>query len=285
MDEDTQTTVGNHKEIHHRFPGRLAHILRAWSGKGAIPIVFEKGVCHRCNQSTPSLRFCLEMYGGRFEQSHGWFVEETYLKLGILKSASEQHLYLSDTCPLKLQEQIDDLAQTMVDYKRVESSLFSEESTLKRGDREIPSDEWNEWKSLQRLVGKKKRAFHKEIENVARETLGFRKVGEGWISETLLLQIVRRILPDLEITHHHRPGWLEGLELDIYLPALRLGIEYQGLQHFYPIKPWGGAKALVELKKRDARKIRLCKDAGVRLITVHYSEPLTEEYIRSLLFN
>jgi hypothetical protein len=109
------------------------------------------------------------------------------------------------------------------------------------------------------------------------------KVGEAWVSESILSQIVSRLLPGEPLVRHHRPEWLEGLELDIWLPGRQVGIEYQGAQHFHAIDAWGGAKALADLRRRDARKARLCAAHGVVLITVDYAEPLTEEYVRHRL--
>ena len=73
------------------------------------------------------------------------------------------------------------------------------------------------------------------------------------------------------------------LELDVYVPGAELAFEYQGQQHFYAIEAWGGEEALSKVQERDARKARLCAEHGVTLITVDYTEPLTETYIRGLM--
>ena len=82
---------------------------------------------------------------------------------------------------------------------------------------------------------------------------------------------------------HHRPEWLNGLEFDIYIPDIKTAFEYQGIQHYRPVKAWGGEKAFEEVKHRDARKVLMCKQLGIRLIKVDYTEPLTENYIGALL--
>ena len=58
----------------------------------------------------------------------------------------------------------------------------------------------------------------------------------------------------MDIIKHHHHYFLRGLELDIYIKDLRVGIEYQGLQHYKPVKHWGGEGALKELKIRDRKK-------------------------------
>jgi hypothetical protein len=136
---------------------------------------------------------------------------------------------------------------------------------------------------LQRIASQKKRAFTTKIENIVRQEFGFRNVGEGWVSETLLFQIVKRILSDEKILRHYRPDWLEGLELDVFVPSLNLAFEYQGQQHFHPISLWGGSNGLQNLQERDKRKAKLCAKNGISLIAIDYTEPLTENYIRKTL--
>ena len=123
------------------------------------------------------------------------------------------------------------------------------------------------------------RVLSKKIENIVRQEFGFRKVGEGWTSETLLFQIVERIFDPSEVLRHYRPDWLAGLELDIYLPEIDLAFEYQGQQHFHPIEAWGGEQALKQLIARDERKASICAQRSIYLIAIDYSEPLTMDHI------
>ena len=127
---------------------------------------------------------------------------------------------------------------------------------------------------------KLQREFQNAIENLVREQFGYPKIGDAWVSETMLFHIVEEIYPDVEIIRHHRPNWLEGLELDIYIPSIKLAFEYQGLQHFQAVEHWGGKEKLEVQKEHDSRKKRICKEKGVRLICVNYDEELTNEYIR-----
>lgn len=69
--------------------------------------------------------------------------------------------------------------------------------------------------------------------------------------------------------------------MDIYIPDLQLGFEYQGIQHFKSVKHWGGEKQLAKQKEHDERKLRLCREIGVNLICINYDEPLNMEYIRA----
>ncbi|MBK8172840.1 MAG: hypothetical protein IPK60_21230 [Sandaracinaceae bacterium] len=64
---------------------------------------------------------------------------------------------------------------------------------------------------------------------------------------------------------------LEGLELDVWVPELRLGIEYQGEQHYEAIKHWGGGEGLAKRQSND-RKAGLCKQLGYTLIEFRFDE-------------
>lgn len=65
-----------------------------------------------------------------------------------------------------------------------------------------------------------------------------------------------------------RFDWLGQQSLDFYLPDKNIAIECQGVQHFKPLKAFGGESAFSDCVKRDIRKNRLCKENGVKLIYV-----------------
>lgn len=108
----------------------------------------------------------------------------------------------------------------------------------------------------------------REAENTVREEMGIPKVGEGWVSETELYYKLKSRFSNIEIIHHARPKWIGRQHLDIYIPSLKVAIEYQGLQHFKPIEYFGRDQAYQAQLKRDSRKKRKCKVNGVRLIYV-----------------
>ncbi len=60
------------------------------------------------------------------------------------------------------------------------------------------------------------------------------------------------------------------MQIDVYIPALKLALEYQGEQHFIPMAHWGGKTALKELRQRDREKRRACKKAGITLVEIDY---------------
>jgi len=47
-------------------------------------IRFKEGICHECNKKTPSLGYCVPMYGGAFEQSYGWYINKQSFEFGVV---------------------------------------------------------------------------------------------------------------------------------------------------------------------------------------------------------
>jgi len=285
---DIDKSEQNYKiELRNYFPAIILQNLINWDCIDNFPISFTEGICHKCNNITPALRYCHEMYGTKFIQYYGWYVNQTYLRLGIYKNS-----YLSEKCPKEFQEDLDEI-------KILEEMLSENKNTLKEYlsaniDLTKSDSRTSFWKSLQvndphfsddltKVIEKKRRDFSTKIENITRAELGFKNIGEGWVSETVLFQIVKRIFVFDDVIFHSKPAWLNGLEIDVYVPDQKIGFEYQGEQHYHPIDVWGGEDALEELRERDAQKIRLCKSQGIRLITIDYSESLTEDYIRELI--
>lgn len=274
------------------FPDFIAELSLKSEDDPMSSLRFEESLCHRCNLVKPTLRYCHEMYGSQFMQYYGWYVKQAYFRLGINPSPFGDYRWLPNVCPQEYQEDMQALMAAKMEYM---SELERVMKIVRGPHREdIAPSEITYWQNvrieeaepvieLQRKAGQAERAFTKKIENLVRKEFGFRGVGEGWVSETMLYNIVRGIFPNEEVVFHYHPNFLEGLELDIYLPGRKLAFEYQGQQHFHPVKAWGGEKALQELKARDARKARICREKGVKLLTVDYTEPLTEAHICDIL--
>jgi len=127
--------------------------------------------------------------------------------------------------------------------------------------------------------------WFKDAENQLRKEKGLPKIGEGWISETLLYNIVSKIFSEMgyDVLHHSYPAFLDRQELDIHVPQLKLGIEYMGAQHYAPIDFFGGRDGFEKTKARDEKKRRVCKKFGVEVIDFRYDEPIEEKYVRSKL--
>lgn len=121
----------------------------------------------------------------------------------------------------------------------------------------------------------------KEIANIVRIEKGLPKIGEGWISETLLYYAVKTALQEYEVINHGSPEWLGLQHLDIFIPELSIGIEYQGKQHTEPVDFFGGVEAFKKNIERDERKKRLCSENELKLFYV-YPETDTHQFIEKL---
>lgn len=128
------------------------------------------------------------------------------------------------------------------------------------------------------------REITRQAENMVREDAGMPRVGEGWVSETRLFHELRAAFPETEVQQHASPAWLGRQHLDIYIPKLGIAVEYQGPQHDAPIEFFGGVEAYEAVKKRDAKKKRLCSRNGVRIVYVRpgYFLPDVLTLVRSL---
>lgn len=94
-------------------------------------------------------------------------------------------------------------------------------------------------------------------------------------NESKLEKEIRELLENRKINFDYRNRkliWLNGLELDFYLPKYNIAIECQGIQHFKPTnfgKTKNEKKLLLEYEKtieRDDKKRKLCKENGVKLL-------------------
>lgn len=105
--------------------------------------------------------------------------------------------------------------------------------------------------------------------NALREELGLPRIGEGWVTETLLKNTIEERFPSLDVIPHGRPRWLGQQHYDVWIPSLRVAVEYQGEQHSRPIEFFGGDAAFQQTVERDRRKVAASVREGVLLILVH----------------
>lgn len=124
---------------------------------------------------------------------------------------------------------------------------------------------------------------YKQIENDLRESLGYPRIGNLGVSETVLFKIVEDVVTPRQVIRRYRGKELCGLEIDIWIPSLRLGIEYQGVQHYEVVEHWGSEEGLEKRIRNDARKRSLSKELGYGFIEFSHDDCLTEENVRRKL--
>jgi hypothetical protein len=150
---------------------------------------------------TPKLKYCHKMYGGSFKQSYGWYINKQAYEWGI-EPIRPLH-YLEDKCPQEVRELFDEELKT---HSVFEIST-SEEISKK-------------WLKQERIV-------INAAENSVREKFGAKRIGENWVTETILYYMIKSLPNNERVLRHYRPKFLKGLELDIFIPHMHLGIEYQ----------------------------------------------------------
>lgn len=110
-----------------------------------------------------------------------------------------------------------------------------------------------------------------------------REFNDKWKNEKKLYSIILENFSNHTIKRHYRADWLENLELDIFIEDANIGIEYQGIQHYKPLKHWGGEDGFITRRANDIRKKKLCETNGVSLIYFTYQETLTPEFVKEKL--
>lgn len=71
--------------------------------------------------------------------------------------------------------------------------------------------------------------------------------------------------------------YIKELKFDFYLPEKNICIEYDGKQHFQPIKYWGGEKELKKIQKRDKIKSDYCKKNNINFLRIKYNEMIQDK--------
>jgi hypothetical protein len=72
------------------------------------------------------------------------------------------------------------------------------------------------------------------------------------------------------------------LPFDFYLPKLNICIEYDGEQHFKPLKIFGGLKRFKILNKHDKIKTSYCMKHKIKLIRISYKDKNIEAKLKKL---
>lgn len=94
------------------------------------------------------------------------------------------------------------------------------------------------------------------------ESLGVKKLS-GWLNSQEIEYIREYTFEDCK--------HLKKLPFDVYIPSLNLCIEYDGQQHFKPVRKFGGEEGFKVAKLRDGIKNGYCKDNNINLLRIKYT--------------
>jgi very-short-patch-repair endonuclease/rubredoxin len=105
--------------------------------------------------------------------------------------------------------------------------------------------------------------------------------------EKKLGEILEQIFPS-QVQRQDNLEFLRLQKVDFSVRDLKLAFEYDGEQHFRPVR-YGGMsfkkakQAFIEQQKRDNRKNQLCQENGYSLIRIAYNEDLNLEGVNAKL--
>lgn len=134
------------------------------------------------------------------------------------------------------------------------------------------------WEKTRTFLEQEEGTWSSDVKELQSQMVADGIIVSKWKSEQTLFTLVKKEYPDA--LFQFRPRWLEPQNLDIYIPSLNMGIEYQGIQHYESIDFFGGEEAFVYRQKLDARKKNLCDTNGLRLLAWPYTDEISMKNLK-----
>ncbi len=104
-----------------------------------------------------------------------------------------------------------------------------------------------------------------------------------WAHEAEMIKIIKELYPEYEVKKHDRTT-LNGLEIDCYIPELKLGFEYNGKQHYEHVEIFHKTiEDFEKQKERDIEKMKRAKEKGIKIVVIRFDEAVTKEVIEAKL--
>lgn len=276
-------------------------------------ISFKDKVCHLCNNITPTTPHSICIYESKLNQQYGHYINSLFYTYGISNHLPDFYgiYFLPDKMPEDFKRILipskEEIFVDIINYSELSTyiqnkvkktlnllwNLSSEERDTILYNRNLNKDKRlisyklkEEYNLDSEVIGYIQNSIHKRFLSVKKIIVDEVKQSfklRRWVNESVLANVVQELFKEYTIYRNYRPSILEGLELDIYIQELKLGIEYQGIQHVKSIKHWGGEEDLKIRKEHDKRKAELCKMNGIELIYFWYDENINKELVLSKL--
>jgi very-short-patch-repair endonuclease len=137
-------------------------------------------------------------------------------------------------------------------------------------------EKYNSLHSKIEITCKKNHKFFQKVSNhmqgkgcpVCRESLGERTISK-YLEDNNIEYGRQKKFSDCKYLSH--------LPFDFYLPDYNTLIEFDGVQHFKPIKQFGGEKEFEKVKIKDSIKNQYCLDRNINLIRISYQDSILEK--------
>lgn len=127
---------------------------------------------------------------------------------------------------------------------------------------------------LIRIIKNENKKMQKKMDKIYSDIVKEDRVPVKWGNEYRLFSLISN--HNIHAQYQYHCDWLGQQSLDIYIETARIGIEYQGEQHYKAVSIWGGEEGLKENQERDLRKKKLCKENGVQLLEWSYQQPVND---------
>lgn len=122
---------------------------------------------------------------------------------------------------------------------------------------------------------KKDHIFYQKVANhlqgkgcpMCRESVGERRIA-NYLDKNKIVYIRQKKFDDCK--------YKSKLAFDFYITNANLIIEYDGIQHFKPVKLFGGDKEFEKTKIRDEIKSNYCLDNNIELIRISYLDNIQD---------
>lgn len=100
---------------------------------------------------------------------------------------------------------------------------------------------------------------------------------ESRLEHSVRIKLTER---NIDYIQQYSTDWLGRQSLDFYLPDYNIAIECQGIQHFKPVKHFGGEERFETTKQLDERKRLLCEENNVKMVYLKSNEEI-ESYFNN----
>lgn len=108
--------------------------------------------------------------------------------------------------------------------------------------------------------------FEQTPNNHINQQNGCPKCNISRLEESVEIELIKNSIKYIHIANKDNFKWLGRQSLDFYLPDYNIAIECQGIQHFEPVKQYGGNKRLKQQMESDKRKFELCCKNGIKIL-------------------